>query len=407
MPWLTAAQALQLLAVRPQTLYANVSRKRIRAKPDPRDSRRSLYLEADVRRMARQHGRQRKAAAVAAGTLEWGDPILTSALSTVVEGRLYYRGQDAVLLSERSSFEQVAHLLWGTPVSEARPTAHAAAATVAPQVGGGGPLQRAFIELGVRAAGDVSSHGRAAAVLQVEAAGVLDALAAALLEARPASRKRPAATRGLHERVAAGWRRPEVADIARRTLILLADHELNASTFATRVAVSTGAPLAAGVLSGLATLTGPLHGRASQGVRELVAGVEQAGAAATVREWLRQGRPIAGFGHPLYPTGDLRAAALLQRFALPAAYAQLRDVVEEVIGEQPNVDFALAALTQVFGLPPAAPLVLFALGRCAGWLAHALEQVATGLPIRPRARYTGPPIVPVPPREAWSGRFPG
>lgn len=72
MPWLTAPQALQLLRVRPQTLYANVSRKRIRAKPDPQDSRRSLYLEADVRQMARQQGRQRKAAAVAAGTLEWG-----------------------------------------------------------------------------------------------------------------------------------------------------------------------------------------------------------------------------------------------------------------------------------------------------------------------------------------------
>jgi citrate synthase len=125
---------------------------------------------------------------------------------------------------------------------------------------------------------------------------------------------------------------------------------------------------------------------------ELVAGVGHAGAAATVREWLLQGRPIVGFGHPLYPSGDLRAAVLLQRFELPAAYAELRAVVEELIGEHPNVDFALAALTQVFGLPPEAPLVLFALGRCAGWLAHALEQVATGLPIRPRARYTGPPV---------------
>jgi citrate synthase len=167
---------------------------------------------------------------------------------------------------------------------------------------------------------------------------------------------------------------------------------LNASTFATRVAVSTGAPLAAGVLSGLATLTGPLHGRASLGVLELVAGVNRAGAEVTIRDWLSQGRPIAGFGHPLYPLGDPRATALLQQFPLPAEYAELRDVVEEVIGERPNVDFALAALTKVFSLPQEAPLILFALGRCAGWLAHALEQVTTGHPIRPRARYVGPLI---------------
>ena len=188
----------------------------------------------------------------------------------------------------------------------------------------------------------------------------------------------------LHGRAAANWRRPDAADILRRALVLLADHELNASTFATRVAVSTGAPLAAGVLSGLATLTGPLHGRASLGVLELVAGVNRAGAEVTIRDWLSQGRPIAGFGHPLYPLGDPRATALLQQFPLPAEYAELRDVVEEAIGERPNVDFALAALTKVFNLPQEAPLILFALGRCAGWLAHALEQVTTGHPIRPR-----------------------
>ena len=100
MSWLTAPEALRVLGVRPQTLYANVSRKKIRAKPDPKDTRRSLYHEADVRKMARQHGGQRKATAVAAAAIEWGDPILSSAVSTVVEGRLYYRGQDAVGLSE-------------------------------------------------------------------------------------------------------------------------------------------------------------------------------------------------------------------------------------------------------------------------------------------------------------------
>jgi citrate synthase len=139
-------------------------------------------------------------------------------------------------------------------------------------------------------------------------------------------------------------------------------------------------------------LSGPLHGRASLGVSELVDGVERAGAEVAIRQWLSQGRPIAGFGHPLYPQGDPRATALLQQFPLPKPYADLRDAVEDTIGERSNVDFALAAVTKVFDLPHEAPLVLFALGRCAGWLAHALEQVTTGHPIRPRARYVGPPI---------------
>jgi citrate synthase len=408
MSWLTAPEALQVLGVRPQTLYANVSRKKIRAKPDPKDTRRSLYHEADVRKMARQHGGPRKATAVAAAAIEWGDPILSSAVSTVVEGRLYYRGRDAVGLSEEKAFEEVARILWGVEGADrqlegsqpAKGTGWLGGKRAVEGAGPGArgraslPLQRAFLALGLRAATDLSSYGRALPTLQVEAESVLGTLADAMLDCdtTPPRRGPTARERALHDRAAANWCRPNAADILRRALVLLADHELNASTFATRVAVSTGAPLAAGVLSGLATLTGPLHGRASLGVLELVAGVNRAGAEVTIRDWLSQGRPIAGFGHPLYPLGDPRATALLQQFPLPAEYAQLREVVEEAIGERPNVDFALAALTKVFDLPQEAPLILFALGRCAGWLAHALEQVTTGHPIRPRARYVGPPL---------------
>lgn len=433
MTWLTANEALRVLGVRPQTLYANVSRKKIRAKPDPKDTRRSLYHGADVRKMARQHGGQRKATAVAAAAIEWGDPILSSAISTVVDGRLYYRGQDAVVLSEEGSLEDVARLLWGGGQLDngdrrddgdrhgggdrradadrhrssdrrddvdrlgggdrrggegPRDDAAGPGVSSVPDGAKSSPLQRAFLALGVRAATDLSSYGRALPVLQAEAASVLVTLAGAMLEGDRLHDRAAA----LHHQAVSSWNRPAAADIARRALVLLADHELNASTFATRVAVSTGAPLAAGVLSGLATLSGPLHGRASLGVLELVAGVERGGADVTIRDWLSQGRPIAGFGHPLYPQGDPRATALLQHFTLPKPYADLRDAIEEAIGERPNIDFALAALTKVFDLPQEAPLVLFALGRCVGWLAHALEQVTTGHPIRPRARYVGPPI---------------
>lgn len=470
MTWLTATEALRVLGVRPQTLYANVSRKKIRAKPDPQDTRRSLYHEVDVRKLARQHGGRRKAAAVAAGAIEWGDPILPSGVSTVVEGRLYYRGQDAVVLSQNAALEEVAALLWGgeaidfdkawrestwkattanlaVATAKSRGTAARSRGTttrssgkanlVAETVESRGascddspalpalPLQRAFLALGQRASTDMATYGRSPAVLRAEAAGVLatliDSMLAPALEPvsqgrRPlsgphrlsrmssrdhvrsseSSRSRSTvpheASDSIHHRIALSLGRRGAADVIRRALVLLADHELNASTFATRVAVSTGAPLSAGVLSGLATLSGPLHGRAALGVIELVSAVERVGAERAVRDGLSQGRPTAGFGHPLYPDGDPRAVALLEHLTLPREYADLMNVVEEIIGERPNVDFSLAVLAKVHRLPPEAPLILFALGRCVGWLAHALEQVTTGQPIRPRARYVGPPI---------------
>jgi citrate synthase len=388
MVWLSAAEALQLLRVRPQTLYANVSRKRIRAKPDPKDSRRSLYHEADVRKLARHQGGRRKSVAVAAGAMEWGDPILASSVSTVADGRLYYRGQNAVALAKSASLEEIAVLLWG---AEAVDLKFIAPEGPLAQQGSGEtsssfqPLQRAFVTLGRRAAVDTPSHARALSVLQAEAAGVLAVLSDALLDSGGTGKG------ALHERIASGWGRDEAADVLRRALVLLADHELNASTFAARVAVSTGAPLSAAVLSGLATLSGPLHGRAALGVREITAAVHKIGADRAVRECLAQGRPIAGFGHSLYPGGDPRATALLGCLTAPREYVELSAVVEEVIGERPNVDFALAVLTHVYRLPAEAPLTLFAIGRCVGWLAHALEQVTTGHPIRPRARYVGPP----------------
>ncbi len=315
MSWLTAAQALQVLGVRPQTLYANVSRRKIRAKPDPKDTRRSLYHEVDVRKLARRRGGRRKAETVAAGAIEWGDPILSSALSTVADGRLWYRGMDAVALSENGTLEEIAALLWGTE-SVVQVAGDGRVSDGGRQSGGGHsggdntnaspvttePLRRAFVALGTRASGDASSHGRALSVLQTEAAGVLETLVGAMLpgqgarlsggDGRPRRARLPTTRQRatpLHHRVAASWERASAADVVRRVLVLLADHELNASTFATRVTISTGAPLAAGVLSGLATLSGPLHGQAALGVLELIAGVEREGAGGAVRDWLAQG----------------------------------------------------------------------------------------------------------------------
>src|SRR5579859_6505510 len=112
MAWVTAEQALAALGVQPQTLYANVSRKRIRAKPDPKDSRRSLYHSEDVKRLAARRPGRRTVAAVASEAISWGDPVLASSISTVAEGRLWYRGRDAIALSHTATLEEVAAILW-------------------------------------------------------------------------------------------------------------------------------------------------------------------------------------------------------------------------------------------------------------------------------------------------------
>jgi citrate synthase len=379
MAWLTAGEALAALGVRQQTLYANVSRGRIRAKPDPKDSRRSLYDSSDVRRLAGRHGGRRSAAAVAAETIGWGEPVLTSGVSTVAEGRLFYRGRDAVELAESATLEEVAGLLWEVQKVRFDTPATAGGSTSA--------LQGALTVLSQRAALDPPSYGRARTVLAEEAADLVSAFASAMLGSKDLSAP-------LHQRMAQAWRARRAEDVIRRALVLLADHELNASTFATRVAVSTGAALSAGLLAGLATLSGPLHGGAVASARALIATAGRVDPAAAARAWLAQGRPLPAFGHPLYPNGDPRAAALLACFAPRQIFVETRAAVEALTGEAPNVDFALAALADAFGLPEAAPFTLFAIARSVGWIAHAIEQATSGALIRPRARYIGPAVLP-------------
>jgi len=382
MAWLTGVEARAVLGVLPQTLYANVSRGRIRAKADPNDSRRSLYNGEDVKRLAARRAGRRPAAAVAAGAIGWGDPVLASGISTVADGRLWYRGLDAVALSETARLEEIAGLLWETEgLKFERPR------TAMPMTGpAGSPLGAALQVLARRAGADSPSRGRSRAVLVAEAIDLVSEMASTLIGSVAASRS------PLHHRLAVARRASRAEDVIRRALVLLADHELNASTLAARVAASTGAPLSASLLAGLATLAGPLHGGAAAEVRLLAATARQVGAAEAVGNWLEQGRPLPAFGHPLYPDGDPRAVALFEHFKPRPIFAELRLAAEALTGEQPNIDFAISAIADAFDLPPAVPLILFAIARSVGWIAHILEQVSTGSLIRPRARYNGPPL---------------
>ncbi|MBU1303947.1 MAG: citrate synthase [Alphaproteobacteria bacterium] len=373
MDWLSASDALALLGTQPQTLYANVSRGRIKARRDPSDSRKSLYRGDDVRRLAQRAAGRRKQEAVAAEAINWGEPVLRTSIATVQRGRLLYRGEDAAVLAETGTLEDVARLLWQAPCRPGDADAQS----------GGYGLRAAFLALAAKAA-DPAGQVLGPAALGLQAGAVLGAMAGALCGPGDVAIS-------LHERLARHWQRPDASDIIRRTLVLLADHELNASTFAARVAVSTGASLWAGALAGLATLNGPRHGLASRIVWALVddVGHDPPRAGVALAAWLGEGRDVPGIGHPLYPDGDIRAKALLDCFTPSPRFLAFQEAAEGLTGEAPNVDFALAAIVETFDLPADAPMVLFALARCVGWLAHGIEQTASGQLIRPRAHYMG------------------
>lgn len=227
------------------------------------------------------------------------------------------------------------------------------------------------------------SLGRTAAVLVDEAMPLISAIASAMMGTSEEG------SLPVHRRLALAWGVPDAEAVLRRAPVLLADHELNASAFAVRVTISTGAALPAGLLAGLAALTGPLHGTAVHGVRALKTQTQQDGVMQSMRTHLQRGSTLPAFGHPLYPDGDGRAAALLTQFTLTPTYRDIAEAGEAISGEKPNIDFALSALSETFALPPEAPLILFALARSVGWVAHALEQTTTGQLIRPRANYVG------------------
>ena len=183
-------------------------------------------------------------------------------------------------------------------------------------------------------------------------------------------------------------------------LILHADHELNASTFAARVTVATLSDMYSGVVSGIGALKGPLHGGANVGVIRMlleIGAVDQ--AEAWIKQALAQKRRIMGFGHRVYQTEDPRATHLrrlseeLGREAGDLRWYEMSRSVERVVktekGLFPNVDFYSGSAYYAMGLDPEVFTPIFVASRVSGWTAHILEQQANNRLIRPRAEYTG------------------
>ena len=183
-------------------------------------------------------------------------------------------------------------------------------------------------------------------------------------------------------------------------LILHADHELNASTFAARVIAATLADVHGAVTGAIAALAGPLHGGANTEVMKMLLEIQTPERAEPwIREALAQKRKIMGFGHRVYRTEDPRAAHLLRiAEALGGTAGQpqwsaiqrtIEDVMKREKGLYCNVDFYSASMYYVMGIPLDLYTPIFAVSRVSGWCAHVLEQHADNRLIRPRAEYVG------------------
>ncbi|MFC4427946.1 citrate synthase family protein [Deinococcus navajonensis] len=395
---LSTAEAVSLLGVKPATLYAYVSRGLIRSEAGPEGSRQRRYHAADVQALAkRQLDRrdpERAVQAAVGSALQWGQPVLDSALTRIADGELRYRGLDALVLAEQATVEEVAGLLWTGDQAGWAPLPLRGRLTLGSAARAGAPAEALAYALAYAGAHDLTAHDTRPEALPAQAARVLSLLYAALErhEGLPAAPDLP-----LHARIARAWGAQEEDGVLRRALILLADHELNVSTFTGRVAASGGASLHHAVLAALCALQGPSHGLAALDAYELIEQALRRGPAAAAREASRRHARLPGFGHPLYPAGDPRARALLgalrhhlgQTAGVQAA-TRLEQTVGQETGMTANVDLALAALVHALGRGPEDTLALFALARATGWLAHMIEARLSGQMIRPRARYVGP-----------------
>jgi len=403
---LGAREATELLGIKRETLYAYVSRGLVRSVPG-KTSRERQYVRADLELLKARHDARAGHAAVAGTALRWGEPVLDSAITRLDPRRgAIHRGHAAVELAEGdASFESVASLLWTGRLEETPFHADSLglpARMLSNLLREPAPLDLLAVIVPLLGARDLGRFQANDESERVRARTLIARLAASLALI---TRRRSALERALRaERVAKtlaialGANGADAERAINLALVLCADHELNASTFAARVTASTGADLYACVSSALATLSGPKHGATCDRIEAMLTEIAApAQAARVVRERTRRGESVPGFGHRLYPKGDPRAPPLLDTaLALGGKEPGVRTVqalvraMHEQGREPPTIDLGLVAIAAALRLPPSAAVAMFAIGRTAGWIAHVLEQRSADFLLRPRARYVGP-----------------
>jgi citrate synthase len=401
--YLTAQEAADRLDISLSTLYAYVSRGLIRSEQTAEGKRQRRYYAEDIDKLlARKEGRKNPEK-LARDALHWGAPVMDSAITLIDGGKVYYRGQDVAELAREHTLEEIAALIWTGTTDNAHDLfdfeIHISAQKyemmlLHMELDGVflTPIQELQTFLPAAAADDMTAYDLRASVVPATGARILRLMGSVLAGDVPENVS-------VAEMLQRGWcpDQPQAIDLFNIALIVMADHELNASSFAARVVASAGATPYAAVLGGLSALQGIKHGGYTERVDALFneAG-DNGNIRAVIAARLRRGESIPGFGHKLYPDGDPRARTLID--AIRATYPDSPEVklanaaiasAQELMGDAPSVDTALVVLSRVLNLPEGSALGLFALGRTIGWIGHAIEQYERDRMIRPRARYVG------------------
>jgi len=373
MQMLDSEEAARRLGVKVPTLYAYVSRGLISTTKSP-DGRRNLFsteeIEERARRLRRARNSEIRVATIATG------------VSKLHEDGPSYRGVPAVSLVASASYEEVADLLWN-----AEPGPWVAAPEAVDVAAKASFAARDRIRLAVVVAGatdPLRADLRPTAVTR--SARRLIATAVQALNAGPTpeaddEQAEVSIAERLSRRLGAPKVTPELVRAVNAVMVLLADHEIAPSTLVVRVAATTRADCYDALLAGLGTISGPLHGSASDVARRLLEDSEQRGVERALGETLRWQGSFPGFGHSDYVDGDPRFTALLPFFEAIAAPRQ-RKVLREVLARtesqglpQPNVNLAIGAIAYAAKLAPEAGETLFTIARMTGWVAHYLEEI--------------------------------
>jgi len=400
-----------MLGIRRETLYAYASRGLLRSYPSAKKGRGRMYLRDDILRLKARHDARSGHGPVAAAALRWGEPVLDSSITEITVDGPRYRGMLASdLVAQGACFEQVAELLWTGTLPPSPPRWPIAAIPQAELGHLVAQTRRSLARLPLLLAAwqAHSNFGRTRRTTSRPSPEATRRLARSLVAALPwiinPARWPEAIARAprLAERICILLNRsptPERVRLIDATLVLCADHELTVSSFAARVVASSDADLYAVLSAAANAFFGPLHGTSSDGFEWLLDDTRQPRRAKRIATgYAMRGEALPAFGHRFYPQGDPRGRLLLDlatKIAPDKRKVRIANALVEAaepLGQLPSIDVALVAVAHALGAPKGTASTLFALGRAAGLVAHALEQRESGVLIRPRARYTAAAI---------------
>jgi citrate synthase len=351
-----------------------------------------------------------------------GIVALSSSVSSIVDGVLTYRGYNIDDLAENTTFEEVVYLLLNEDLpnqaqldqlnqelNAARPVAPEFLEVLKQLPITHSPMERLRTGISLLGLYDNESEDNSPEANRRKAIRLIAQMPTVIAAQERIRRGKAPVSPKANQSTAASFLQmmhnsdpdPVAVEALDKALILHADHELNASTFAARQTVSTLADIYSAVTSAVGTLKGPLHGGANE---QVIRTLQKIGEVSNVEPFLDHAlehkERIMGFGHRVYKDGDPRAKHLkkmsfeLGKMNGEMKWYEMSDILERLMfekkGMKTNVDFYSASVYFVLGIPVDLYTPIFALSRISGWVAHILEQYGNNRLIRPRADYTGP-----------------